>query len=106
MPLSQQSPIHCFISAFQHTVQIASLANTPPHNPSCLIEEPWKPVFWAECATVVQALLAEQQLLKGSFTMLEWLNLRTVTISGEFDAIIRYVLSSIPHFLFKILGMT
>lgn len=61
-------------------------------------------MFWAECATVVQALLAEKRLLKGSFTMLEWLNLRTVTISGEFDAIIRYVVSSILHFLFEILG--
>ena len=105
MPLSQQSPIRCFISAFQHTVQTASLAYTPPHDPSCLIEEPWKPVFWAECARVVQALLAEKQLLKGSFTMLEWLNLRTVTISGEFDVIIRYIISSIPHFLFEILEM-
>lgn len=64
-------------------VQTASLANTPPNNASRLIEEPWKPVFWAECATVVQALLAEKHL-KGSFTMLEWLNLRAVTISGEF----------------------
>ena len=105
MPLSQQSPIRCFISAFQHTVQTASLAYTPSHDPSCLIEEPWKPVFWAECARVVQALLAEKQLLKGSFTMLEWLNLRTVTISGEFDVIIRYIISSIPHFLFEILEM-
>ena len=104
MPLSQESLIHCLIGAFQHTVQTASLANTPPHNPSCLIEEPWKPVFWAECATVVQALLAEKQLLKGSFTMSEWLNLRTVTISGEFDATIRYIVSSTPHFLFEILG--
>ena len=92
MPLSQQSPIHCFISAFQHTVQTASLANTSPHNLSCLVEEPWKPVFWAECAMVVQALLAEKQLLKGSFTMSEWLNLRAVTISSKSYTI------TIPHF--------
>ena len=72
-------------------MQTASVANTPPKDASCLIEEPWKPVFWAECATVVQALLAEKQLRKGSFTMWEWLNLRAVTISGEFYAIIFYI---------------
>ena len=65
-------------------MQTASLANTHPNHASCLVEETWKPVFWAECATVVQALLAEKHLLKDSFTMLEWLNLRAVTISGEF----------------------
>lgn len=96
LPLSQESSIHCFMGAFQHTVQIASVAHTPPNNASCLIEESWKPVFWAECAKVVQALSAEKQLLKGSFTMWEWLNLRAVTISGEFHAIICYIVHPYP----------
>ena len=33
--------------------------------------------------------------------MLKWLNLRSVTISGKLVARIRYIVSSIPHFLFK-----
>ena len=75
-------------------MQTVSLANTPPNHASYLVEEPWKPVFWAECATVIQALLAEKRLLKDSFTMLEWLNLRAVTISGEFlrDDLLHYII--------------
>lgn len=71
------------IGAFKFVVQSATLADSAPRHMECCIEEPWKPIFWAEVAIVARALLAEGNLEKGKFSMVEWLKLRVLTISGK-----------------------
>ena len=48
-----------------------------------IIFEPWKTVFWFEVQAVARALLGENDLEDAKFTMIQWLDLRVVTISGN-----------------------
>ena len=77
------------MGAFQHIVQTATLADPQPPVGSGIMREAWKPVFWAEVATVAKALLAEKDLEGGAFTMSEWLDLRVLTISGKLSVLSR-----------------
>ena len=47
-----------------------------------MVQEAWKPVFWAEVLTVVKALRAEKDLQGRNFSLNDWMQLRILTISG------------------------
>ena len=79
LPLNNQSLRS--MGAFQYMVQISTLAS-PNHNSTCMVEEAWKPIFWAEVLTVAKALRAEKTLQARTFSLNDWMQLRILTISG------------------------
>lgn len=83
-PLPSSILASSLMGAFHSAVQEATIDNTEPSQPVGPIHEPWKEVFWSEVATVARALLAEQDLDDQTFTMQEWLDLRVLTISGNY----------------------
>ena len=69
------------MGAFQHVIQTSTLSD-PKADSVSTVEESWKPVFWAEVLIIVEALNAEKGLQGRAFSMVEWMELRVLTISG------------------------
>ena len=70
------------IGAFQNEVQRSTLSSHWQAL-SSIVEDAWKPIFWAERATVVKALRAEQGLKGRKFSLVEWMKSRVLTIAGN-----------------------
>ncbi|SLM39178.1 Terpenoid synthase [Lasallia pustulata] len=82
LPLSTDNLCLRRMGAFQHVIQTSTLSNANPTSVST-VEEAWKPAFWAEILTVVEALNAEKDLQGRAFSMAEWMDLRILTISAR-----------------------
>lgn len=81
MPLSPL--ISRLMGGLRHAVQTVSIAKPDCVHGVDMVYEPWKEVFWSEVQTVARALLGEKDLEDAKFTMVQWLDLRVVTISGN-----------------------
>ena len=82
-----QTPLSPLVSrlmgGLRHAVQTISIAKPDSVHGADTIFEPWKMVFWFEVQAVARALLGENDLEDAKFTMIQWLDLRVVTISGN-----------------------
>lgn len=96
MPLSPL--ISRLMGGLRHAVQTVSIAKPDCVHGLDMVYEPWKEVFWSEVQTVARALLGEKDLEDAKFTMVQWLDLRVVTISGNphvfFSALLLFLLLS------------
>ncbi|CAD6572154.1 MAG: hypothetical protein ASARMPREDX12_004970 [Alectoria sarmentosa] len=82
-----QTPLCPLVSrlmgGLRHAVQMVSIAKPNSVHGADIIFEPWKTVFWFEVQAVARALLGENDLEDAKFTMIQWLDLRVVTISAR-----------------------
>ncbi|CAF9907068.1 MAG: hypothetical protein ALECFALPRED_003056 [Alectoria fallacina] len=82
-----QTPLSPLVSrlmgGLRHAVQTISIAKPDSVHGADTIFEPWKMVFWFEVQAVARALLGENDLEDAKFTMIQWLDLRVVTISAR-----------------------
>lgn len=96
-----QTPLSPLVSrlmgGLRHAVQTVSTAkpNFVHRAGAETVCEPWKEVFWSEVQVVARALLGEKDLEDSKFTMIQWLDLRVVTISGN---CLVFLSSSFPFF--------
>ena len=82
-----QTPLSPLVSrlmgGLRHAVQTVSIAKPNFVHGAETVREPWKETFWSEVQVVARALLGEKDLEDSKFTMIQWLDLRIITISGD-----------------------